>query len=132
MPSIGGVRNHARGEHDGVVLTLREHLDGGAGVQLQIHAAQFDLAREVAQGFVEFVFAGTFLAMLNCPPILSEASIKVTRWPRSAAVVAKAKPAGPAPTTAMFFGVSVGLISKIVSWQARGLTKQDVTLPAKV
>ena len=53
-------RNHAGGEHDGVVLTLREHLDGGAGVQLQIHAAQFDLAREVAQGFVEFVFARHF------------------------------------------------------------------------
>jgi hypothetical protein len=28
----------------------------------------------------------------------------VTSWPRSAAVVAKARPAGPAPTTATFFG----------------------------
>ena len=40
--------------------TAGKHLDGGAGVQLQIHAAQFDLAREVAQGFVVFVFARHF------------------------------------------------------------------------
>jgi len=38
---------------------------------------------------------GTIFARLNCPPILSDASYNVTRWPRLAAVVAKARPAGP-------------------------------------
>jgi hypothetical protein len=41
--------------------------------------------------------------MLNWPPISPEASNRSTLWPRSAATVAAARPAGPAPTTAIFF-----------------------------
>ena len=33
----------------------------------------------------------------------------MTRWPRPAAVIAVASPAGPAPTTATAFGASVGV-----------------------
>jgi hypothetical protein len=40
------------------------------------------------------------LATLNWPPISVLASNSVTAWPRSAATVAQASPAGPAPTTA--------------------------------
>jgi hypothetical protein len=40
---------------------------------------------------------------LNCPPISAAASNSVTAWPASAAVVAQARPAGPAPTTAIRF-----------------------------
>ena len=43
--------------------------------------------------------------MLNWPPISAAASNSVTAWPRSASVVAQARPAGPAPTTAIFLRV---------------------------
>ena len=72
------------------------------------------------------------MAMLNCPPMRAPASNSVTLWPRSAAVVAKARPAGPAPTTAMLRGAVVGSITSSVSWQARGFTRQEVILPLKV
>ncbi len=62
----------------------------------------------------------------------SAASKRVTWCPRSAAVVAKASPAGPAPTTAMRLALRVGPMTSSVSWQARGLTRQVVILPEKV
>ena len=62
----------------------------------------------------------------------SAPSKRVTWWPRSAAVVAKASPAGPAPTTAIRLASRVGSMTSSVSWQARGLTRQEVILPAKV
>lgn len=40
------------------------------------------------------------MARLNCPPMRGEASKRETECPRRAATVAKASPAGPAPTTA--------------------------------
>src|SRR3546814_4256647 len=61
---------------------------------------------------------------MNWPPISSAASNSVTWWPRSAAIVAQARPAGPAPTTAIRPGALVGVYSSSVSWQARGLTRQ--------
>ena len=70
--------------------------------------------------------------MLNWPPMRSAASNSVTSWPRSAAVVAHAMPAGPAPITATFFAVAARPITSSVSWQARGLTRQDVSLPLKM
>ena len=73
-------------------------------------------------------------ARANCPPIWASASNKVTAWPRCAAVTAKLNPAGPAPTTASFFGWGVGVIAKrgSASRQAWGLTKQPATLPTKM
>src|SRR5690606_14223065 len=47
--------------------------------------------------------------------------------PRPAATVAQARPAGPAPTTAIRRGVRAGAYSSRVSWQARGLTRQLAT-----
>ncbi|OPZ55749.1 MAG: hypothetical protein BWY91_00824 [bacterium ADurb.BinA028] len=38
----------------------------------------------------------------------------------------------PPPTTAIRFGESVGAMINSVSWQACGLTRQDVSLPANV
>jgi hypothetical protein len=55
--------------------------------------------------------------------------------PRCAASVAKARPAGPAPTTATraFRAASgMGRDTRMVSWQARGLTRHEVILPPKV
>ena len=52
---------------------------------------------------------GMRLATLNWPPISLLLSNRVTSWPRSAATVAAAKPAGPAPTTAIFFTLVVGM-----------------------
>ncbi len=72
------------------------------------------------------------LARLNCPPIVSDASNRVTAWPRSASVVAAARPAGPAPTTAMRFGAVAGRMTISVSWQARGLTRQEASCCEKV
>ena len=69
------------------------------------------------------------LAILNWPPISLAASYKVTLWPRSAAVTAQAKPAGPAPTIAIVFVAWVGAIIIRVSSQALGLTKQLLVLP---
>ncbi len=70
--------------------------------------------------------------MLNCPPMSGAASNNVTRWPRSAAFTANARPAGPAPTTAIFFVTVAGINGIRVSWQARGLTRHEVTLPTKI
>jgi hypothetical protein len=62
--------------------------------------------------------------MLNWPPISSAASYRSTAWPRSASVVAAARPAGPAPTTAKRLRCTAGWISSTVSCPARGLTRQ--------
>ena len=64
------------------------------------------------------------LARLNWPPISPAASNRATRWPRSAATVAQARPAGPAPTTAIDLGAAAGVYTNSVSAQARGLTRQ--------
>ena len=55
------------------------------------------------------------------------ASNRVTAWPRSAAVQAAARPAGPAPTTATFLRAGAGWMRSRVSWPARGLTRQLAT-----
>lgn len=52
--------------------------------------------------------------------------------PREAALTANARPAGPAPTTARRFLLTAGTIGILVSWQARGLTRQEVTFPTKI
>ncbi len=56
----------------------------------------------------------------------------MTRWPRAAAVQAKASPAGPAPTTAIRLGAGAGSSRSSVSWQARGLTRQEQISPEKI
>src|SRR5882757_10261958 len=56
------------------------------------------------------------------------ASNSVTVWPRSAAVTAADNPAGPAPTTATCFTRRVGPSTSVVSWPARGLSRQDTVL----
>src|SRR5437763_807056 len=66
-------------------------------------------------------------ARLNCPPTASAASNSVTAWPRSAAVTAHARPAGPAPTTATRRRRSAGVGTSSVSRQAYGLTRQVAT-----
>ncbi len=62
--------------------------------------------------------------MLNWPPSSAAPSKRSTAWPRSASRVAQARPAGPAPTTAIFRGVAAGFQPRRVSWQARGFTRQ--------
>lgn len=52
--------------------------------------------------------------------------------PARGGVNGKGGPAGPAPTTASRFGAVAGAIGIRVSWQARGLTRHEVTLPAKI
>ena len=42
---------------------------------------------------------GRHCASTSCPPSTPDASISVTRWPRSAATDAALSPAGPPPTT---------------------------------
>ena len=74
---------------------------------------------------------GTRAARCNCPPTRGALSNRVTRCPRPAAVIAAASPAGPAPTTAMVFGASVGAGTISVSKQARGLTRQVLILPGE-
>lgn len=49
----------------------------------------------------------------------SAASNSVTSWPRSAAVVAQARPAGPAPTTAIFLRVAALAITSSTMAGAR-------------
>src|SRR5450830_838382 len=75
---------------------------------------------------------GICMATLNWPPTLSLASNKVTWWPHSAATVAADKPAGPAPTTATLRATAFLAYSNVVSWQARGLTRQLARWLAKV
>ena len=70
--------------------------------------------------------------MLNWPPISAFSSNSSTWCPRLAATVAASSPAGPAPTTAIFFLLLVGSWIKIVSWQARGFTIQEETCMVKV
>ena len=72
-------------------------------------------------------------ARLNWPPISSAASNSVTAWPRSAAVVAAARPAGPgaddgdrASSAARRRDVSS------VSWHAYGLTRHVAISRAKM
>src|SRR5512137_43933 len=63
-------------------------------------------------------------AMLNWPPTSAAASKRSTACPRSASRVAQARPAGPAPTTAILPGAAAGFQRSSVSWQARGFTRQ--------
>mmetsp|Transcript_13769 Transcript_13769/g.40763 ORF Transcript_13769/g.40763 Transcript_13769/m.40763 type:complete len:205 (-) Transcript_13769:834-1448(-) len=73
--------------------------------------------------------------MLNCPPISPLASKSTTSWPRSAAVVDDAMPAGPAPMTATLRfcdGSVVGSILSSNSYPAIGFTRHDARLPLKV
>ena len=95
-------RADASGQHDMVEAVGLQRSGFGIGIQAQFHAGRFDAFAEVAQRLVEVFLAGNRFAMLNCPPMRSAASNSVTSWPRSAAVVAHAMPAGPAPTTATF------------------------------
>ena len=71
------------------------------------------------------------MARRNWPPISEACSKRVTAKPRSAALTAAARPAGPAPTTATDWRVRVGARTSVVSRQARGLTRQDASLLAK-
>lgn len=61
------------------------------------------------------------------PPSSPEPSNSVTSWPRSAHPVAAASPAGPDPTTATRFLLSAGTGSRlrVVSYPARGFTRQE-------
>ncbi len=70
--------------------------------------------------------------MFSCPPTVSAASYSVTSCPHSAAETAKARPAGPAPTTPRRLRTLVGASTSSVSWQARGLTRQEVIWRLKV
>ena len=70
--------------------------------------------------------------MLNWPPMRSAPSNSTTPWPRSASVVAAARPAGPAPTTAKRRGVAAGVILSSVSKPARGFTRQVAWMFLKV
>mmetsp|Transcript_11858 Transcript_11858/g.25059 ORF Transcript_11858/g.25059 Transcript_11858/m.25059 type:complete len:257 (-) Transcript_11858:579-1349(-) len=79
--------------------------------------------------------------MWNCPPTLWERSYSVTVCPISAAVHAKAIPAGPAPTTpkrrrcsrGRTFDAAMALppSPNSSSWQATGLTRQEAVFPTK-
>jgi hypothetical protein len=64
-------------------------------------------------------------ARLNWPPISAAESNRLTLCPRSASCVAAASPAGPAPTTATFFGAAAASTVTSSSWQAKGLTRQE-------
>ena len=70
--------------------------------------------------------------MLNWPPISAAASKSVTVWPRSASVVEAARPAGPAPTTAMRLRTGARCRMSVVSWPERGLTRQLASCALKV
>ena len=70
--------------------------------------------------------------MLSWPPISAAASNRCTACPRSASSVAAVSPAGPAPTTAKVRRLAVGWNTSSVSWQARGLTRQLVSLFTKM
>ncbi len=72
------------------------------------------------------------LARLNCPPISPAASNSVTACPRSAAVVAHARPAGPAPTTATRFGAVARATANSASRHAAGLTRHDAARFSKM
>src|SRR5271166_2263563 len=67
---------------------------------------------------------GTTRARLIWPPRVSPASSRVTRCPSSAALTAKARPAGPAPTTAMRLRTRGSRRVNSISCPARGLTMQ--------
>ena len=71
-------------------------------------------------------------ARLNWPPISPAASNSVTAWPRSAAVVAQARPAGPAPTTATRFGCAAGATANSASRHAAGLTRHEAVRFSKM
>ena len=68
------------------------------------------------------------MARLNWPPIVPAASNRSTLWPRSASVVAAARPAGPAPITATRFLAGASLMTRSSSCPARGLTRQLASL----
>ncbi len=71
-------------------------------------------------------------ARLNCPPISASLSNSVTAWPASAALVAQARPAGPAPTTATRFLRAARFSTISVSWHARGLTRHEAICRVKI
>ena len=60
-------RHNASGQYDFVVAALHQHIDGGAGVELYVYAAQFELKCEIAQGFVEFILARYFFGDIELP-----------------------------------------------------------------
>jgi hypothetical protein len=105
---------------------------GDAAVQHQLHPGQFDLAAEVAQRLVELVLARHLLGDVELAADLGRAVEQGHVMAALGGVVAKARPAGPAPTTAMRLAGTVVGVQFSVSWQARGLTRQEVTLPLKV
>ena len=90
-----------------------------AGLSATRHAAAPRAGAEVAQRLRELLLAGESPGELNWPPISLAASNSVTSWPRSAAVAAQARPAGPAPTTATLLRAARRRSTSSVSWQAQ-------------
>jgi hypothetical protein len=106
-----GDRRHARGDPGGedrfvkVQQTIRRDLLA----QLQIDAVQIEHAPVVAQRFVKLLFAGDLFGDIKLPANLLLRIKQGDEWPRAAAFTAKARPAGPAPTTARRFGPTAGV-----------------------
>ncbi len=99
--------------------------------QLQIDAMQIQHAPVVAQRFVKLLFAGDLFGDIKLPANLLRASNRVTEWPR-ACIDNKGQAGGASSLATAALWRSAGITGIRVSWQARGLTRQEVTLPAKI
>jgi hypothetical protein len=112
----------ASGEHDRI--EVKQGIGVGAQSEAHVDTGLLESMPEVAQRLVEFLLARDALREVELTADLVAASNRVTRWPRAAASVAQASPAGPAPTTAMRRGEGACMATISVSAQARGFTRQ--------
>jgi hypothetical protein len=98
-PGCAVAGRDTRGHDDRV--ESREIATGHARGEREPDTERFDAPPEVAQGLVELLLAGDALGHVELAADLGCGVEEVTSCPRSAATVAHASPAGPAPTTAM-------------------------------
>ena len=124
-------RHDAGGEHD--MVEAGEIARADAAAELQLHAVALDAAPVVAQRLGELLLAGDAAREVELPADLGRGVEQRHLDGRaSAAVVAQARPAGPAPTTATRFFRAAGFSTISVSWQARGLTRHDAICRVKI
>ena len=130
-PSIGGIRGSiplARiTSSKGVQIVCADKV-----IQLQGHASHVDHPAVVAQGFIEFFFAGDLFGDIKLPANLAMCVKQRDVMSACGGINGEGEARRTRTDNRQIFGTAAATIGILVSWQARGLTGQEVTLPTKI
>ena len=124
-------RHDARRDHHFVEFVLQQQLGGRARIEVERHAAQFDLPTEIAQRLVELLLAGHLLRDVELAADLGAGFGQRHRMAALGRGDREAEACSPAPTTAIRLRCARANHGS-VSWHARGFTRHDVILPLNV